>query len=70
MPLLDSYNFAISGQIWTILGPLELGVVGEGGGRVPVGRGGTFDPPPSILAIYGPILIIFSLLDSGECMDG
>ena len=40
-----------------------------GGGYLRVG-GAYLTPPPSILAIYGPILIIFSLLDSGECMDG
>ena len=68
---INPYISGVYGRIWTILGLLEPGEVGEGGGRVPEGRGGAYlTPPPSILAIYGPILIIFSLLDSGECMDG
>ena len=41
-----------------------------GGGYLRVGGAYLPPPPPSILAIYGPILIIFSLLDLGEGMGG
>ena len=42
---INPYISGVYGRIWTILGLLEPGEVGEGGGRVPEGRGGIFDPP-------------------------
>ena len=42
---INPYISGVYGRIWTILGLLEPEEVGEGGGRVPEGRGGIFDPP-------------------------